>query len=65
MVIGGLRVLWLSVFKINGSPLVIETFSTALKWHKISCNDMTRDVRTNLCNTTLTFSLIYFALSDA
>ena len=27
--------------------------------------DVTRDVRTNLCNTTFTFSLIYFALSDA
>ena len=24
--------------------------------------DVTRDVRTNLCNTTFTFSLIYFAL---
>ena len=26
--------------------------------------DVTRDVRTNLCNATLASSLIYFALSD-
>ena len=36
-----------------------------MEYSQDTCIDVTRDVRTNLCNTTFTFSLIYFALIDA
>ena len=45
--------------------LVYVPFLSAAYLFCTNCFDVTRDVRTNLCNTTFTYSLIYFALSDA
>ena len=49
----------------NSRITFINSRITFIKSIQGDCNDVTRDVRTNLCNTTFTFSLIYFALSDA